>query len=172
MTVKSKKMITTIFTIVAILITILLFWLTIGGESLAKLKNEASDTKKSAEIAESVFRVDGDQMIKIDGKEETVYHFSVKNYDETKMSEVDLNYDIEILNASSSDLEFELSQNGKPVNLDQNKTDLFCLSPFEKQKHDYILRIIYQNQPANFEEIEGSVQIKTQAIQTRKIEEG
>lgn len=120
------------------------------------------------EIAKPILNVEGDRKIKIDGIEDTLYNFSVKNYDGSDISEVDMNYFIEIVNNSKADLEFILTKNGKDINLTNNKTDLISSSGLERQTDEYQLKIKYHNNPAIVEDIDGSVQVKVEAVQATK----
>lgn len=167
MSVERKKVVKTLFTIVILIILLLFCWILIGGKSFAKYKSEANATHL-AEVAKPVFVVDGAQDIQINGMEDTVYEFEIKNYDETVVNSVNLKYDIEIINHSKADLEFELSKNGERINLTENKTTLLPLKALEKQRDSYQLKIKYHNNPAVTSDIQGNVQIKTQAVQEEK----
>ncbi len=167
MSIKKKRVVKILFTIVVLVILLLLCWILSGGKSFAKYKSETT-AAHLAEIAKPVFVVDGAENIQINGMEDTVYDFQIKNYDETSVNSVNLKYDIEIVNYSEADLEFELSKNGKMVNLTENKTTLNPLKAEDKQMDSYQLKIKYHNNPAVTSDIQGNVQIKTQAIQDEK----
>ena len=167
MSVEKKKVVKMIFTIVILIILLLLSWILIGGKSFAKYKSEANATHL-AEVAKPIFVVDGAQDIQINEMEDTVYEFEIKNYDETAVNSVNLKYDIEIINHSKADLELELSKNGERINLTENKTTLIPLKALEKQRDSYQLKIKYHNNPAVTSDIQGNVQIKTQAMQEEK----
>lgn len=162
-----KKRIKTIVTILIFIILLLLFWIVIGGRSFAKYKNEIHSSH-TAEIAKTVFIVDGAQNIQIDGKEDTIYAFEIKNFDETGVNQVGLNYDIAIVNHSEADLEFELMKNGELIELNEDTTNLFYLGSYERQIDKYELKIKYHHQPTIISDIEGNVQIKAQATQAQK----
>lgn len=164
---KKKKMIKAIVIILLVMIWLCFCWILIGGKSFAKYKSE-TNASYLAEIAKPVFIVDGAENIQINGLEDTVYDFEIKNYDDTFTSGVNLSYEIEIVNNSKADLEFELSKNGKSVILAENKTNLNFLEASNKQKDSYQLKIKYHNNPAITSDITGNIQIKTQAMQTEK----
>lgn len=166
MSIKKKKMIKSIVMIVVFIIILLLCWLFLGGKSYSKYKEEVR-ANSTSEIAKAVFVVDGAKNIQINGMEDTVYDFHVKNYDETGASEVALDYFIEIVNQSEAELEFELTKNGEIMNLTENKTNLISLPNLAKQTDDYQLKIKYHNNPAKIADIEGNVQIKAQAVQAK-----
>ncbi|MCX4255254.1 MAG: hypothetical protein OSJ63_08350, partial [Bacilli bacterium] len=73
------------------------------------------NSNSTADIAKPVFIVDGEQNIKIDGIEDTEYTFSIKNYTFQDISDVDMDYTIEIVNNSEANLDFELLRNGTAI---------------------------------------------------------
>lgn len=168
MKVKTKKAINIILVIALIIIVILLLLLLFGGKSFSKFR-KSINSSGVAEIAKPIFIVDGTENIKIDGIEDTVYNFSVKNYDGSEISDVSLRYNIEIINDSQADLQFELRKNGETVELTNNKTEVMYLNGISQDKDDYELRIIYNNNPAIVDDISGNVQIKVEAIQQEVI---
>lgn len=165
MDVEKKKVAKTILAIILIVILLLLCWLFLGGNSFAKYKKEVySDS--FTEVAKPVFIVDGADNIKINGIEDTVYQFSVKNYDDSGINEVDMNYYVQIINHSNANLEFVLTKSGELIDLVENKTNLISVSNLGKQEDNYQLKIKYHD--VVNKEIEGNVQIKIEAIQARK----
>ncbi|MFG6318370.1 MAG: hypothetical protein K1W33_00675 [Clostridia bacterium] len=167
MDITKKKILKTALIILLIIIILLLCSLFLGGRSFSKYKKNFN-VSSSTEIAKPILNVEGDSNIKIDGIEDTIYDFSVKNYNGSNVSEVDMNYYIEIVNTSKADLDFILTKNGKTVSLKNNKTDLISLVSTIKQTDDYQLQIKYNNNPAILTDIDGSVQIKVEAIQSIK----
>lgn len=119
----------------------------------------------TAKVAKPILVVDGDKNIKIDGIEDTIYDFSVKNYDGLEISDVSMNYEIQIINNSEADLEFELTKDGAKVPLNSNKTETMTLKGITRNSDDYKLTIKYKNNPAILEDIDGNVQIKVEAVQ-------
>lgn len=165
MDIKKKKIIKAILAIIFVII-IILFWLIFGEKTFAKhIKTVASDNIEK--IAKPVFVVDGSPNIKIDGIHDTLYDFNVKNYDDTQVSQVDLDYYIEIVNDSEADLGFELTKNGQVVELNDNKSNLIELSSLYKQNDNYKLQIKNNNNPNIASDIKGNVQIKVEAVQSK-----
>lgn len=149
-----------------LIILIVLSWLIFGGKTFSKhIKQVASNSAE--QISKPVFIVDGASNIKIDGINDTVYNFSVKNYDDAEISEVDLDYYIEIVNDSKADLGFILTKNGESIDLNNNKSKFIELSSLSKQDDNYQLKIKHNNNPAILSDIEGNVQIKVEAVQSR-----
>jgi len=167
MDIKKKKIIKIILIIILILIILLLWLLFSRGKTLSKYKQNINGSS-TTEVAQPVFVVDGASDILIDGIEDTIYNFSVKNYDKTSISEVDMNYYIEIVNNSQANLEFILIKDGKNVSLNNNKTNLISLKSLTKQNDEYQLSIKYNNNPAVTSDIDGNVQIKVEAVQIEK----
>ncbi len=167
MDITKKKILKIILIVILIIIILLLSWLFLGGRTFSKYKKNINASSLT-EIAKPILNVEGDRKIKIDGIEDTLYNFSVKNYDGSDISEVDMNYFIEIVNNSKADLEFILTKNGKDINLTNNKTDLISSSGLERQTDEYQLKIKYHNNPAIVEDIDGSVQVKVEAVQATK----
>lgn len=167
MDITKKKILKIVLIILLIIIILLLCWLFLGGRSFSKYKKDINASSLT-EIAKPILNVEGENDIKIDGIEDTIYNFSVKNYNGSNISEVDMNYYIEIVNTSKADLDFVLLKNGQQINLKNNKTDLISSSSINRQSDDYQLQIKYNNNPAIVEDIEGSVQIRVEAIQATK----
>lgn len=164
MDVNKKKILKIVLIVILIIIILLLGLLFFKGKSFSKYKKDIN-TNGTTEIARPIFEVDGSQNILIDGIEDTVYDFSVKNYNNSGVSEVALNYYIQLENNSDADLTFQLTKNGKLVNLIDNKTSLISLSALDKKSDDYQLTIKYTNNTAITNDIVGNVQVKVEAVQ-------
>ena len=160
MSVKKKKMIKVMLILILIII-MLVFW---GGRTFAKHTKHVN-SRGISEVAKPVFVVDGARNIKIDGIQDTIYDFSVKNYNGDEISEVEMEYYIEIVNDSEADLEFVLTKSGQSINLENNKSSLISLLSAQKQKDDYQLQIKYSDDSNIISDIDGNIQIKVEAIQ-------
>ena len=167
MDIGKKKIVKVILVVILLIIMLLLWSIFFGGRSFSKYKKNINSSSMT-EVAKPIFVVDGTDDIKINGVEDTVYHFCVKNYDRTGMSEVELDYYINIENNSKADLEFVLTKDGKNIPLINNKTNKITLSNESRQEDEYQLRIKYHNNPAIVQDIEGSVQVKVEAVQAEK----
>ena len=166
MKLKNKRAIHIILIILIILL--ILFFILFLGKAFSKYKKDVN-SNAVAEVATPIFVVDGTDNIKIDGIQDTVYSFSVKNYKGVDISEVDMNYTIQIVNNSEANLEFELTKNGEKVTLTNNTTDLMNLKGISRNADEFELKIIYNDNPAVVEDITGNVQIKVEASQTEVI---
>lgn len=164
MDITKKKILKAILVIILIVIILLLYWLFLGGRSFSKYRKNVNGNS-ATQVAEPVFQVDGASNILIDGIEDTIYNFSVKNYDETGISNTKMQYYVQIVNNSKANLEFILTKNGQAISLNSNKTNLISLSSNQKQDDNYELRIKYHNDDAIIGDIDGNVQIKVEAVQ-------
>lgn len=90
----------------------------------------------SGNIANPTFIVDGENEINIK-KYSTVntYKFSVRNYNENKVSDVDLEYNIHII--ADKQVKYQVYSNNNIV----DTKEYFILDHNSKTKHDYILNI-------------------------------
>ena len=167
MDIKKKKIVKIVLVVILLIIMLLLWGVFFGGKSFSKYKKDVNSSSMT-EVAKPVFVVDGTDDINIDGIEDTVYYFSVKNYDKTGTSEVDLDYYINIENNSKADLEFVLTKDGRNIPLNNNKTNKITLSNGNKQEDEYQLKIKYHNDPAIVQDIDGNVQVKVEAVQAEK----
>ena len=163
MSIKKKKVIKLIVVIIFVILMLLLFVLW-GGKTFSKHKKYV-ESSGVCEVAKPVFVVDGAENIKIDGVQDTVYNFCIKNYTDTEISQVSLDYYIEIVNDSKADLGFVLNKNGQAIGLDNNKSKMISLTGFTKQDDNYELQITHNNNTAITSDIEGNVQIKVEAVQ-------
>jgi len=121
--------------------------------SFAKYIN-SSKIKTISRIAKPVFSVTGDKEIAIE-KYGSIhdYSFSVRNYNESQISEVDLSYNIELI--ADDSINYQLFYDNEEIDLQQT----FKLSHNEEQEHSYMLRI---EAP---EDYEGTVKVNIYAYQ-------
>lgn len=87
-------------------------------------------------VAQPIFIVEGDKEILID-KYGSVndYQFTVKNYNDSNISDVSFNYNIEII--ADEEVKTQLFYNGNLV----NTNDIFTLPYADKNEHKYLLKI-------------------------------
>ncbi len=168
MKVENKKILNICLVVILVALLILLLLMFMFGRTLSKY-NRSVSSNSTADIAKPVFVVDGEQNIKIDGIQDTEYDFSIKNYNFQEISDVDMDYTIEIVNSSKANLSFELIRNGTKVSLDNNKTDTFNLKGIQRHTDDYKLIVKYENDATILEDITGNVQIKVEAVQSEVI---
>ena len=167
MEIKKKKLINTLLVVIIFVVILLLSWLLLGGKSYSKYKEEVN-AMSNTQIAKPVFVVNGTSNIEINGKEDMIYYFDIKNYNENGISEVEMDYFIEIVNHSQVNLEFELTKKDEKIELQNNKTGVISLANVIKQDDKYELKIKYKDKPAVFSDVQGNVQIKVEAVQAKK----
>lgn len=136
----------------------------IAGISYAKYKQGLTGNGEVS-VAKPILILDSTNDVKIDGMKDEKYKFSVKNYTQTQVNEVNLKYFIQIINHSDADLEFTLYKDGEIVDLIENQTEGILLCNLTKQEDEYELKIKYNNDICIKSDIYGSVQIKVEAIQ-------
>ena len=107
--------------------------------------------KGTAEIAEPIFEVENDEMIKQEiNKESNIekYSFSVRNYkeNEERVSEVDLKYQIEIINEGEGfPVKVVLREKNKQEDIlnEKGKTEKILMDKNKKIKKDYELIVTW-----------------------------
>lgn len=162
---KKRKLITLILTVAMVILLIILFLL-LYKHSMAKYK-EVINLSSTTEVANPVFIVDGVKEITIDGLEEqSVYNFSVKNYEENNISDVNMKYYVEIVNNIGNMISYNLSKDNKNINLKDNRTEEIKLTGVNKKEDNYELNINYDKSLSqDNEDITGIIQIRVVAVQ-------
>lgn len=134
---KRKKLI-----IALISFTILALFL--SGYSLGKeYKNVRIEA--SSKITQPILKVENNPVIEISGNKEKEYClFKVKNYKENgEITQIALNYCIEILSKKQESISFKLYKNEQEVDLVNNKTSMMRLEAKTIQEDNYQLEILY-----------------------------
>ena len=152
--------------IIIIIITMLLFF---SGYSLGKAY-QSTTLQASGEIAEPILVVENNPVVEMNGKnEKEYYNFIVKNSTEDgKITEVDLEYYIEILTKTDEAISFKLYRNNDPILMKNNTSEKFKMSKDKEQKDNYKLEIIYDKTKNNsIEDIVQDVQIKVHSEQIK-----
>lgn len=125
--------------------------------------------KKNAilDIATPIFIVKGGETTKISEMNNIGYYeFSIKNFNETHVSETGFVYTIEIISDTDEAIQFELYKEGTQISLENLKTEKLSISGNEKIEQKYQLKIIYDSSKGNREQdILEEVQIKVHSEQ-------
>ncbi len=151
---------------ISFIITITLL-IVFSGYSMGKAYQNTSIQAK-AKVAEPIMIVENNPVIQMNGKnEKEYYNFKVKNNKETgEITEVDLEYNIEILTKTEDAISFKLYKNNQEIPLKNNKTDNIKLEKGKVQEDSYKLEIIYnKNENHSIEDILQDVQIKVHSEQ-------
>ena len=161
---KNKKRELTLF-----LVSVLVLALFSSGYSIGK---ESSNTniQTNAEIAEPILIVENSPVVEVNGRKEREYYdFKVKNYKENgEVTQIDLEYNIEILSQTEEAISFKLYKNNQEIALENNKTANMKLEKEKKKEDCYQLEIIYDKTKECFnEDIMQDVQIKIHSEQMK-----
>lgn len=155
--------------LILMLVSVVIIALFFSGYSMGK---EYSDTKieTNAKIAEPILIVENNPMIEINGKKEKEYYnFKVKNYKENgEITQIDLQYNIEIITKTEESISFKLYKQGEEIPLENNKTENVKLTKDKIQEDEYRLEIIYDKNKSNStKDILQEVQIKVHSEQLK-----
>lgn len=161
---KNKKRELTLF-----LVSVMVLALFSSGYSIGK---ESSNTniQTNAEIAEPILIVENSPVVEVNGRKEREYYdFKVKNYKENgEVTQIDLEYNIEILSQTEEAISFKLYKNNQEIALENNKTANMKLEKEKKKEDCYQLEIIYDKTKECFnEDIMQDVQIKIHSEQMK-----
>lgn len=150
--------------IIILFVLLLLF----SGYSFAK-SIEGTIIKSNTSIAEPILVVESNPSIDITAIENTgIYTFKVKNYNETKTTDIDLKYYIEVLNDVDKSIQFKLYENEKLINFNQNKSDYRTISKETKKENVYKLEIEYdKNKSVTPNDIIQQIQLKVHTEQKK-----
>lgn len=157
--------------LVIIIITVLAI-LFLSGFSLGKAYSK-TDIQGISKIAEPILDVENGSKIQINNKNtEGNYEFKIKNFKQddnrTILTDVGMNYYIEVLNTPHEAIELELYRGDEKIDLVQNKTKTFFMSKDIEQEDSYILKIKYnKNLNKSMSDIMQELQIKVHAEQEK-----
>lgn len=167
-TIFSNKAINKKYILLFLLFIILIIFL-FSKNSLGK---QMSNTKinTNSEIAKPILIVENNAAIDITNKNNKGYYdFKIKNYNELgEINEIELRYNIEILNEENKAIKFKLYKGEEEVLLEKNKTKDMIIKKNEKQEENYKLEITYdKNLVSSLEDIIQNVQIKVHSEQLK-----
>ena len=123
----------------------------------------------SLSIATPIFIVDGGEATKISEINNIGYYeFSIKNFNETNISETGFLYTIEILSNTNETIQFELYNEEIQVPLENLRTKELSIKGNEKIEQKYKLKVIYDStKGAVTNDILEEVQIKVHSEQQK-----
>lgn len=156
-----KKVI--LVTIVTIFMIILVFSKTSFGKYFSKTNIEIE-----SEIAKPILKIEGDTTLNINTvKEKEKYNLKIKNYDEVnRVTEVDLEYYIEIIPKANENIKFKIYKEDKELSMYENKTEKFLLSREKIQQDNYKIEVLLHN--ISVQELVQNIQVKVHAEQKNK----
>lgn len=149
-----------------IIVIILIIMILLSGYSFAKMiENTIINTNTN--IAEPILVVENNPSIDITAtKNHGIYSFKIKNYNEHKITDVDLKYYIEILTDVDESVNFKLYEDERQIKLENKKTDYIEISRQNKEEREYKLEITY-NKSMSVSDILQDVQIKVHTEQVK-----
>lgn len=120
-----------------------------------------------SEIAQPIIDVKSDSKINITNLNSVgEYNFTVLNYNEDKVSQVDLKYFLRIEANVDDSIKFNLYKNGEEISLNENNSEESILEKGKRQEDRYLLKIVYENNDKiKLEDMIEKVRIKVQAEQ-------
>ncbi len=159
---KNKKREITLIVIISIVI---IFFF--SGFSIGKSLNK-TNVNINGEIAKPILKVENDKEIYLTKtNEKGVYNFKVKNFDDQdKITQIELEYYVEILSQINKNLNFKIYKNDEEINVNNNKTDKFIMPKNKKQEDIYKIEIQCKEN-SNIEEIIQEIQIKVHSEQKK-----
>ena len=138
-----------------------------AGNSLAR-NIEKLNLKYKMEYAQPIIVFENDEPIEITNENnQGTYQFKVKNYNEQqKLTDVNMNYYIEILDNNNELLEYKLYLNNEEVELKNKRTEIIEIQKENEEEHLYKLEILYKKENANPEtKTQQEIKIKFHAEQ-------
>ena len=158
---KNKPILITMGIIIMILLIILLM-----PKTLAKYTS-TDKIMGNMDIAKPIFYVEGKETTKINSINDIGYYeFSVKNYDDDQISDVDFEYTIEVVSKTDDFIKFELYKNEQKIELEDLKTDVMSIKGNEQTEEKYKLKVMYDESKGTIvKDILEDVQIKVHSEQ-------
>lgn len=112
-------------------------------------------------IAKPIFSFEGNEVIEISEKNNIGYYeFSIKNFNETEVSETGFLYTIEIVCDNEETIEIELYNEENKIQLNNLKTEPISIKGNEKIEQKYKLKVTYDITKGAKEDILGDVQVR------------
>ena len=97
-------------------------------------------------IAKPIFIVEGKETTKISQINNIGYYeFSIKNFNDTNISEIGFLYTIEIISNTEESIQFELYNEEKQIQLENLKTQELTIESNERIEQKYKLKVTYDS---------------------------
>ena len=125
---------------------------------------------KNLDVAKPIFIVEGTETSKISAINNVgYYNFTVKNYNETEVSETAFTYSIEVVSDTDESVKFELYQGDKQIPLENLKTGKLTIEANKKIEQKYKLKVTYDKTlGTKGKDILEEVQVKVHSEQAQK----
>lgn len=123
-----------------------------------------TNVNANTNIAEPILIIEKSPIIDISNIEQANYYmFKVKNYNENKITETTLMYNIELI--LDNGINVKLYKDDKEISLNENKTENFYFGKNLKEEHNYKIEIA-KNEGDLAEDLISNIQIKIYSEQT------
>lgn len=162
-----RKIIFAILLVTILLVTILIMLLS-TQITYAKYQS-LNKEQKTMQIATPIFIVDGGETTKISEINNIGYYeFSIKNFNESNISETGFLYTIEIVSNTDEAIRFELYNEDILIPLEDLKSEELSIIGNEKVEQKYKLKVTYDNTKGDKgKDILEEVQVKVHSEQER-----
>lgn len=148
-----------------IIITLIIIFICCLNQTISKYYN-SYDLQLYGYIAKPIFEIDYSELVEITSKEEIgKYNFSVKNYKDSKISDICFLYSIEVI-PEQPNLDFVLYRDGQKENLTNNKTSIIKMDNNQEICHKYLIEIRY-NGEEDAKDINQKVKIEVHSEQLK-----
>ena len=123
--------------------------------------------ESTTKVAEPILVLENtDQKIVDNSNQEIDYYFTVKNYNNSNVNEINLKYMIEITPIQDRAITLTLYKDNQPVELSEQKTAYMNIGNTTKEEHQYRLNVKYnKNNFENSYDINSNIFIRANAIQ-------
>lgn len=150
------------------MLSIIILMLIFMPKTLAKYATSEKIISET-DIAEPIFIVEGTETTKISSINNIGYYeFSIKNYNETNVSETGFLYTIEVISKTDESIQFELYRENEKIELENLKTANIEIKGNEKMEQKYKLKVTYDKvKGGEGKDILQEVQIKVHSEQQR-----
>lgn len=121
-------------------------------------------------VANPIFIVEGKEITKISEINNIgCYEFTIKNFDDSNISEIGFVYTIEIISNTDESIQFQLYSGDKEIPLKELKTTELSIKGNEKVEQNYKLKVTYDcSKGTEGKEILEEVQVKVHSEQEIK----
>lgn len=154
-------------TLISVIIMVLILFF--SGCSIGKAIS-STQIKGKGNIAEPIIAVENDPKIQLTAMQnEGKYSFIVKNYNEKgKITQVDMKYNIEILNKKDDAIIIKLFKNDEEIIINNNQSNYFTLTKEDKKQDKFRLEVKYdKTRSTSIEDIMQDIQIKVHSEQLK-----
>lgn len=155
--------------ITLVCVTIMVLILFFSGCSIGKAIS-STQIKGKANVAEPIIVIENDPKIQLTAMQnEGKYSFIVRNYNKSgKTSQVDMKYNVEILNEKDDSILIKLFKNNEEIEIKNNQTQYFTLTKEDKKQDQFRLEIRYdKTKSTSIEDIMQDIQIKVHSEQLK-----